>query len=513
MPEPYHHTATNTWPRGRSIIDKLARVLYRQTPAFIGIALATFLLALECSLYLFSGAYLDHVEGNVVIAGWQYLHGQSLYQMQDGAPRFATFYGPLAYLLEIPALLLFGATVTVSKLTSILALLATISVMSAHFVHHLSAVDARPGIFFLVAALLLFSPFSFWVRSDPLETLLVAIAIASTANDRAALWLGICLGLAINLKVHAFFYFLPLLVDLWWSRGWRALLTASGIAAAAVVVPFFSPRISFENYVSGLAQQIGGRGQTLSQIWPISIALSLLLLPIAIPLVAQRQQQRAKICAVAALATALLLLYPATAPGCGAYHFLPLVPVLADVRHRLRPEGISARLAPVAILVVASLSASQIVEEIGAERGSASVAAEALALARESPIQPVQVGYGDNRHSYQLSQLSRTVLALNSYPALIDAHVLMELREVGIDGSDRWIPYLSDCRVQRWLLPKGERPFAVVSYFYDNKLLFSNRFRHAFFEHYKLVASTKSFDLWDCTTDPQSSAQRFEHNG
>jgi hypothetical protein len=49
MPEPYHHTATNTRPRGRSIIDNLVPVLYRQTPAFIGIALATFLLVLECS--------------------------------------------------------------------------------------------------------------------------------------------------------------------------------------------------------------------------------------------------------------------------------------------------------------------------------------------------------------------------------------------------------------------------------------------------------------------------------
>jgi hypothetical protein len=97
MPEPYQYTAINTWPQGRSITDNLARVLCRQTPAFIGTALATFLLVLECSRYLFSGVYLDHVEGNVVIAGWQYLHGQSLYQMQDGAPRFATFYGPLAY--------------------------------------------------------------------------------------------------------------------------------------------------------------------------------------------------------------------------------------------------------------------------------------------------------------------------------------------------------------------------------------------------------------------------------
>jgi len=234
----------------------------------------------------------------------------------------------------------------VSKLTSMLALLATIIVMSAHFVRHPSGAGPAPSVFFLLAALLLYSPVSFWVRADPLETLLVAVAVASTASRRGALWLGICLGLAVNLKVHAFFYFLPLLADLWWRKGWRAVLTVAGTSAAAVVLQFFVARISFEDYAGGLVQQIGGRGQTLSQIWPISVILSLLLLPTAIPLVAQRQQQRTKVFAAATLATALLLLlYPATAPGCGAYHFLPLVPVLADLRHRLQPKVIGAQLA------------------------------------------------------------------------------------------------------------------------------------------------------------------------
>lgn len=480
-------------------------IISRKALTLLGIALATFILALECYEYLFSGAYLDHVEGEVIVSGWQYVHGQLLYEMQDGAPRFATFYGPLAYLLQVPALMLLGANVAISKLTSMMALLTTILVISVHFIHHPSEGDARHGICFLVAALLLFSPVSFWVRSDPLETLLAAIAVASTASRRGEVWVGICMGLAVNLKVHAFFYFTPLLVDLWGRRSIRAPVVAVGVASATFILPFLAPRISLEDYVRGLAQQIGNRGQTSSQLWPISITLSLLLFPLALPLVTQRQQRRTKIYAAATLLTALLLLYPATAPGCGAYHFLPLVPVLADVRYRLRPNGIGAELTPVAIIVVAYLGAGQILRELAAGRGSDLVSSEALTLARQSKIQPVQVGYGDNQRSYLLSQLSRTVLALNLYPAVIDAHVLMELREAGVDGSARWVNDLAECRIRRWLLPQGERPFAVNSYYYDNKPLFDPRFRQAFFKNYQLVKRTKLFDLWDCNPGQQSN--------
>jgi hypothetical protein len=59
-----------------------------------GIAIAASMLAVECGRYLLSGVYLDHIEGNVVIIGWQYLHGAPLYQVDGGLPRLATFYGP-----------------------------------------------------------------------------------------------------------------------------------------------------------------------------------------------------------------------------------------------------------------------------------------------------------------------------------------------------------------------------------------------------------------------------------
>jgi hypothetical protein len=150
------------------------------------------------------------------------------------------------------------------------------------------------------------------------------------------------------------------------------------------------------------------------------------------------------------------------------------------------------------ILLVGFLAAAETSQMLITKRGAETVGAEALALAREGGLPTVQVGYGDNRQSYEESQLGRTVLALHSYPVVIDAQILMELHQVGIDGSARWIRYLTGCRVGRWLLPRGETPFATTSYFYDGAVLFGEEFRRAFFDNYRLVKSAVNFDVWEC---------------
>jgi hypothetical protein len=333
----------------------------------------------------------------------------------------------------------------------------------------------------------------------------VAGAVVATTSRWRPSSVGICLGIAANLKAHAGFYFLPILVDLWWTGGWRALLIAAGSSIAAFILPFLAPGISLHDYLAGLLQQVGGRSQTSSQLPCILITVVLLLLPLAIPLAIRHQPRRTTVYAGATIVTAALLFYPATFPGAGAYHFLPLVPVLADVRHRLKPQGFDAVMTPFVILLVGSLAAAETSQMLTAKRGAETVGAEALALARKSGPPTVQVGYGDNKQSYEESQLSRTVLALHSYPVLVDAQILMELRQIGIDGSARWIPYLTGCRVGRWLLPKGETPFATTSYFYDGARLFSEEFRQAFFENYRLVTSAVHFDVWECR-EPRAAA-------
>jgi len=443
------------------------------------------------------GAYWDHIDCSILISGWQYIHGAPLYELQDGAPVLANLYGPLAYLVQMPALIMFGAGVAASKVTSLLALVATALVMGVHMVRRSTTGQALGGFFLLTAGLLLFGPVSFWVRADPFEVLLVAVAVVLTAGRRGGICVGICIGLAVNFKVHAFVYFLPILVDLWWTGGLRALLRVATFSGMTFFIPFLIPGISLHDYFVTVSQQVAGGTASSSLMVKNAIYAVVILLLLVLPLVAHHHQARDKVYALIVLATLGLLFYPASIQGAGPHHFLPLLPVLIEARRRLRPEGIAAEFAPFLIVLIASFAMQGTLHYMASKRGWDLVSEEALALALHSPVQPVQIGYGENPESYEISELSKTVLAFNFYPVLLGAQILNELREIGIDGSTRWIPYLTECRIKRWLLPKGEKPFATISY-YDRGQLFSGEFRRAFFTHYRLVETTEHFDVWDC---------------
>ncbi len=459
-------------------------------------ALGVLALATECFAYLRLDAYIDHIENTVVIGSWQYIaNGMPLYQLQDGAPRFASFYGPLAYLSIALAAKLFGPGIVASKLASLFAVGATVSLMAVHFIRRATVAQALPGFLFLVAGVLLFSPMSFWTRPDPFETLLVAIAVLLTAHPLA---IGIAIGLAVNFKVHAFAYFLPILIELLVDRRWRSLLTIAATSGLVFYVPFLAPGISLHDYVAELAQQVGHRGPTSSDIVQILTAIWLLGVPLVWTMATERQPKRDRIYALAALSVLILLIYPANLPGSGSYHLLPLVPVLAEAYRRLRPQGALVRTATLPTLMVGLWMTHLSLDSMATRRGWDAIAADALALAQASPSRPVQIGYGENQ-SYEVTQLSRTLLALNGHPALIDAQILMELQPIGIDGSTRWLRYFTRCGVKRWLMPKGEQPFATTNYYYDNTApLFAPDIRQAFLAHYRLVSSGRSFDVWDC---------------
>ncbi|HUH86140.1 MAG TPA: glycosyltransferase family 87 protein, partial [Stellaceae bacterium] len=477
-----------------------AEIGIRRVLILLGIAVAIVVMGWQCGRYLLVGGYLDHIEGNVVISGWQYFHGAPLYGSVDGAPQLATYYGPLAYMLEVPALMVFGADIAASKLTSLSALVATVAIMLWHFRRSPNR-DVGAGLLVLVTGLWFFSPMSYWVRPDPIETLLVAIGLAAAGGRWGALALGVCIGLAVNLKVHAFVYFMPVVIDLWSANGWRAVMKAAIASGVTFLVPFLAPGVSLGDYVTALALQLGRRVDHHSLRAVINLVVTLDLPGVAIAFALLSGARRAAAAErwyfLSVLATLLLLLYPSTFPGANAYHLLPAVPVLADAFSRLPRPNVVGRWSPVALFLFAaafSFLRPDAMEDLHGARG---IIAEALALAERQSDPTTQIGYGDSQRSYLMSQAARTVLALHGYPALIDAQVTMELRYIGVDGSARWIPDLVSCRLGHWLLPKGEQPFAVPSY-YDNKPVFSADFRHAFLENYRRTESSGYFDVWTC---------------
>ncbi len=479
-------------PAGQAATDR-----WIAPAAQIGFLLAVGLLIWTCCLYLSHAAFLDHIESAVLISGWQYLNGMPLYGIEGGAPHFATYYGPLTYLAPLPAMLLFGPSVSAGKLLFVLAPLLTTAVMGWHFWRR-KVVSAPAGLFYLVSGLLIFGRIIFWLRPDPLETLLVAIAVALAATQAAALGVGICLGLIVNLKIHAFLYILPILFDLWQRRGWRPPVVALASSLIVFLIPFLFPGISFADYHFGLAQQVGARAADLRLAKPW-LTVSLVF---ACPLLAGLANARPTTTrgdrryVLAAIAVLLLLAYPATFPGAGAYHLLPLVPVFADGFSRI-PTRLPALLSVFIVITIGAVVAAT-VRDAATELGWQTIATEeAVAFAQAKPGKTVQVGYGETTTYYQVSQLARAVLALQGRPAQIDAQVLMELQYVGFDGSSRWTPLVSGCRVDNWIIPHNETPFALHSY-YDQEPVFDGAFRAAFMASYRLERAGQHFDLWRC---------------
>lgn len=465
----------------------------------LGLVLCAAVLATECWRYLSIGAYLDHIEGNVAIGGWLWAHdGTPLYETWDGIPRFSNFYGPLAYIEPVPALWLLGPGVVASKVTAIAALAGTIALTAFRYRRD-PAAPAMQGLFLMVAGFAALSPMSFWARADSAEALLVAVALAT---GQSPICVGLCIGLAVNLKLHAGVYFLPIVWELWRRRGWRAVLPLTGCAAAASLAPFLAPGFSLHDYVVPLVKLVGERPYTAAGVATALVYATALALPLLLPLSRRGVAKADRDFTIAAFVSLALLLYPSTVPGGGPYHFLPLLPVLAEARKRLAPIGIGAQFAVFPLLFFAAVTTNLCLTQIEERRAWHGYADEALALARDVPSGTVEIGYGDNKRSYEIVQLAKTELSFHGYPRQLDAQLLMELVENGINGSRRWVPLLDECRVGRWLMPRGETPFAVRTYLYDDdRALFDDAFRAAFLANYRPVADALRFTVWKCRHD------------
>lgn len=73
----------------------------------------------------------------------------------------------------------------------------------------------------------------------------------------------------------------------------------------------------------------------------------------------------------------------------------------------------------------------------------------------------------------------------------------MSLQQSGFNLSSKTISALSSCRIKIWLIPKGDSPLKLPNYL-NNKQLFTEKFRDAFFGNYQLREKTKYYDLWFC---------------
>jgi len=487
--------------------------IFRVAPGVLAAAACVYLVYVLIFYGRLSG-YLDHIEPNVAIAAWRLLEGRSLYQSYDQWPLFGNYYGPVVYLAHAGVFSLAGGSVPLSKLANSAAVLAGVLVFFFYARRRYGEWRSCIGMLFYFGFLFYFAPVTIWNRPDPFAILLVVLGLAARdlPTARFGRWaphvaLGACMGLAANLKAHSFVYFLPLVVDL---CGWRGIgrMTVVGAAAgAAFLAPFLLPQVSLETYVEGLTRQVGERGIVAENLKSTLRASLIYLVPGlmvgGLALVGRARMAARDILYFCVFAGCVIVVfYPASIPGSGSYHLLPLFPIAVDVSLRLAhnyralPRLTTGVLVILAVVLLAlSVPVQRRLHRNLDRLAQENVTAEIDDVVRRHKGETIQMGYGGSFEGYRKT-FYKPVLVFRGNPATVDSQVIMELHVAGVDVIGKLVQEIASCRTHNWLIPKGETPFSMQSYYGGGDLF--RAATDAFQRAYHRTERLRHFDLWSC---------------
>jgi hypothetical protein len=486
-------------------------------PVLIAAGLAVAWIGVMLVRYGMVDGYVDHMEANVAIPSWLWLSGRPIYPPADKPIEFLTTYGPLVYLINGGTLAVLGGSIATSKVAGLVAGgLALAIFIAAEFLGR-DRLAAGTGVLMFAGFLLIKAPAVFWNRPDSFLLLLTTLGLlamvqAERGRNRTgpALLVGVLIGLAVNLKVHGFAYFLPAIV--WFAARENSigaafvLLVKMGLVSlVAFALPFAVPGISITDYVSEMTRLIPEVTHSMPvfllilRYTPLYLIAPLLMLGLAA--VGRIERERAELAYAGAFVVCyLLLLYPATTPGAGTNHFIPLFPFAADLAagliaraNRRWLQGVVAVLAllTVALGIPNQRHLARDFREIEA-RGAAR---ELRAIVTENFGKRIEMGYGARIESYP-DTFVRPVLVFAGHPFSLEAMTMMELINLGQTPPDTFVKHLGSCSTDIWVTPKGEEPFVMGSY-YGGRMV-GDSLRAAFLSAYEKTGSRKYYDLWTC---------------
>jgi hypothetical protein len=471
--------------------------------------------------YLIYPGYLDHGEPSVALISYRLLDGAPAYPAIDGLNGIANLYGPATYVMHALAFALLGPTVAAGKAASVAA---AVFIPAAVFLsQRRRGLEAAAIAAALVAGLMLLHlPTSVWDRPDTFLALCAAVAvwIAHAADRSRAEWgktaaIAICGGLAVGLKIHGGIYVAPVVVlhCLNPNRGFRAFAAICAIGAAVALLPFACPSFSLGNYLSWIAPMIGKPSPTDHVLRMLRYG-AIYAVPLAFLIAgwlgrkpgaaATDDASRSADLGYAGMYAASLAaaVYLGAKPGAGVHYFYPLAAVTADLMLRFAPRltrGEMARSGVMIVCVLAVLGLSVPVQKRFQRalhwQDVAAVMEEIRTVMDRYPGRTIEMGVGQDIRTYPRT-FYKTLLVLAGNPYTIDGAVIIEWSGRNIPISEVTLAMVRGCSTELWLIPKGERPFAMVGY-YGNPV-FEPAFIDAFMSRYAKEKSFEYFDVWTC---------------
>lgn len=471
------------------------------------------LLGWDAVRYVQVETYLDHAEPSVAARAWRLAGDVALYLPADHALHQRSAYGLGLFAAVYASLSALGPSIAASKMAPALAALATPALFLAVAWRRYGLVRALIGTAGLLALQLALGGVAFWVRPDPFLILATTLGLAAPLFGRSWLaWIaaGLCGGLAIAFKIHAFVYFLPLALGYFMERAWLGWPTMAATALAATALTFILFDVSVLDYLAHIQGVVGARGVAAAQLYAVLPKLGFYIGPPLLALAglwaAGGRPEREDWLYLSGLgAAALFYLYPASVAGGAWYHLAPLAPFAMDLTLRLIGRDCPGRrgpaLAATAILVGLALtlpSTQRRLQRGWADLEQAARAADDVRRALRQAARPIEMGYGadNNAVSYRLSFVAPILAFAGDMPS-IAGDFAMEATATGAPLSPAKLEHLSRCATRTWLIPKDHAPFSMNNFMIAGPA-FWPEWRETFAATYRKTGSIGVFDLWTC---------------
>lgn len=505
-----------------SVLRRLNLIEKKETLFNFAIVVSSFLLFL-CLIqpfqYLIVDRFLDHAEAQIPSVAWALMRGESIYHALNSNSLYSLFYGPYLYLIQGVFLKVFGGSFFVAKLPGVLAFF-----ISLGFIYFSARRVENKKYSFLIlcaaaAVLSQFGGFNYWVRSDPLILICLSIGtFFSLGRSRLStvLGIGISFGVAVNLKVTAFAYFLPIFSILLTRFGLWACLLAGGIGTIMVAVPFALPQVSFLNYSTLLSlskNQVSG----FSRAFSLALIFIIYTAPAIVTLGLYRDPKKESLGIrkwhlLSLIIGGMIISWAASRPGAGYWHFMPFFPVIfvfsSDfIRNTglFEDHNVSSVFQQRVVLSV-FLALLLGVTPVLASKSLQSVT-EMRAFRKDTilfDLKLVQGRYPEKTIGilpggveFYHRTFFRPFFVWQGNPYIIDPSALMELKFLGVELESKIINIIDQCLYQVALIPKGARPLEMISW-YGGELLLSSSISDRFLKKYEKETGTQYFDVYFC---------------
>jgi len=456
--------------------------------------------------------FFDAAEPSIPAVGWLFLTGQPIYHAIDSAERYVHIYGPLAFMAHGAVLGMFGPEIAAAKFFGVATAFASLAIVYVLVRQHLKARPAAALTGGYALVLLAFRNASYWTRPEPLQLLAVAASLmfALSARTGSSLLTGIASGLLWNMKFTGPLYSLPIFVVLQLRLGWWACVTALLTAATVAAAPFvLFDNVSLANYLDWIRLS-ANTGLLLSLLrqnieWAVFMGLPLLLSYYALPAERRPGDAEWRWGLLALLAGTVGVIIAASKPGAGPYHLMPLLPIAAVFAARplgrltgSTPLDPIVRRAAAAFITAAALVATAQQSHfmsIMSERRERTEMADVEQFVAAHPG-TVEMAYGQT----EALALVRPILVFRNNSYLIDQPAVREHHLQGLPLPPATLAAIASCRVNYFLVPKGESPFAARNAYAAvfRQPIFPDALRAAFHQRYRRVGDTNYYDVWQC---------------